>query len=967
MTQTNRQSFVKTARLKAARIKVTRLLVLGCCTLLAVSQAQALPATQINNFETAGEQGQVTPTPPVTKVISTIVSSPTTGVTHGTNALKLNFKVGGGSYPTANITFPTAQDWSGSGALAMSIYNPGATDVTFYLRLDDSTSSDYLVWINTVKAGQSITVQQSLFTNSEIAANLAIDGYQKIPWANLGDDRAIYVDDTSPPNRASISQLGFQLETAPVGADVNLVIDNLHLVPGPKIDAAYAGTSNGVNSFENATEQSRVSIAHPGKLTTTYQTSPGGGMVLDGTQVMKVVWNANPGVGYPGLRITPPDSPADWLGMPGAGLAFNIYNPGASALPLGIQIKDDSGATNFRYASIPAASTAKWVMPFLSRAGLNNTGLTDMSSSSNPGSVDLQHITEILVYYNTGTGPTVATTAYFDYFRVVKGNVHLGISDKYGQYTRSDWPGKVYSDSDLTAQRSTEAADLAANPTLSNRDIYGGWTLNPTGLGSGNGYFRTWYDSTRNKWWFVDPLGNRFFSTGFNSMMLDLDKTFITANAPGTLDRTDWFQAGTMPVPGSGDPLAAFYDTLPTGKAPFPAGGLAYSFFEANVYRKYFPGSGANWATDWKNNQLTRLKSWGFNTVGAWSNGIAAQINAPFVIAITSVHGGHMYKRFTTPYQAHSTMPDPWDKIGNPSTTGLYRAVLANLGAAYQGDQRTNTYLIGYMVDNELSWGIESAVDNQRYNIAYGVLQTNASTVGASPAKDVFIADMVTKYGTVAALNAAWGTAFSTGSTIDALLRPIYNPPASLTAGQETDFGNFITKYSDKYFNEVNAAINAWDANHLYLGCRFAQYTRRSVKEAAKYVDVLSFNYYSMFYVSDWNWLSDVAQVPTQKPAMITEFSYGATDRGLFGPTGTSRPDTQAGRAAMMDLYFTNVSYQKSFVGAHWFQYTDEPLLGRNLDGETGNYGMLSVTDTPFSELVTQARITNGNVYGNHY
>jgi hypothetical protein len=937
--------------------------------------AQAVPATQINDFETVGEQGQVTPTPPVTKVIPSIVSSPTVGVSHGTKALKLKFKVGGGSYPTAEITLPAAQDWTGSGALAMDIHNPGATDVTFYLRLDDSTSADYMTWINTVKAGQTLTVQQSLITNTEIAAISDQYGYQKIPWVGLGDDRAVYVADTTPPNRASINKLGFQLQTAPVGADVDLIIDNLHLVPGPKLDSAAYGDSI-VNSFETPTETARV-ISSPlptGISSITYQTTPGGGMTLHGTKVMKVVWAANSGVSYPGVRLTPPDAPADWLGMPGAGIALNVYNPGATSIPLALQLKDDAGGTRFSYFSVPAATSGKWVMPFFARAGLNMASVTDMSTSGSPGSVDLQHISEIKLYYNSATAPTSAVTAYFDHFRVKTGNTHIGMLDKYGQYTRLDWPGKVYYDSDLTAALSTEDADLTAYPTKANRDIYGGWTaagVGATGLGSGNGYFRTWYDTTKSTWWLVDPLGNKFFSTGTNCIISDLDKILLTANAPGTLDRTSWFQTGALPVDGSADPLAQFYTDVTTGQVPFDNGGRAYKMYEANVYRKYFPSEGANWYNKWKTDQERRLKSWGFNTVAAWSNSVAGDINVPFVIAVTSLHGSHPYNRITVPYQAHGPMPDPWDTRGQ-GTTGLFRSSRANLGQAAAGDHRTNPYLIGYMIDNEMSWGIESSVDFERYSIAWGVLMINTTAAGQSPAKDVFIADMAAKYASVAALNTAWGTSF-TGANVTAALRPAYNPSPSnralhnLTAEAETDYGNFISKYSDKYFDEVSAAVDDYDTNHLYLGCRFAMYTRRTVKEAAKYVDVISFNYYRFFDGADWAWLADTSIVPTQKPAMITEFSFGAMDRGLFGPTVSGHPDTQAERALDMDTYFTNVATTKHFVGAHWFQHIDQPLLGRNQDGETGNYGIVMHTDIPHPEMVAQLRMTHSHIYPDHH
>ncbi len=52
-----------------------------------------------------------------------------------------------------------------------------------------------------------------------------------------------------------------------------------------------------------------------------------------------------------------------------------------------------------------------------------------------------------------------------------------------------------------------------------------------------------------------------------------------------------------------------------------------------------------------------------------------------------------------------------------------------------------------------------------------------------------------------------------------------------------------------------------------------------------------------------------------------------------------------------------------AFVGAHWFEYVDEPLTGRSLDGENYNIGLVSVADVPYPELTTAMRSTNSTLY----
>ena len=52
-----------------------------------------------------------------------------------------------------------------------------------------------------------------------------------------------------------------------------------------------------------------------------------------------------------------------------------------------------------------------------------------------------------------------------------------------------------------------------------------------------------------------------------------------------------------------------------------------------------------------------------------------------------------------------------------------------------------------------------------------------------------------------------------------------------------------------------------------------------------------------------------------------------------------------------------------AFVGCHWFQYVDEPLTGRSFDGENYNIGFVTVTDTPYPELVAAARQVHVSAY----
>jgi hypothetical protein len=46
----------------------------------------------------------------------------------------------------------------------------------------------------------------------------------------------------------------------------------------------------------------------------------------------------------------------------------------------------------------------------------------------------------------------------------------------------------------------------------------------------------------------------------------------------------------------------------------------------------------------------------------------------------------------------------------------------------------------------------------------------------------------------------------------------------------------------------------------------------------------------------------------------------------------------------------------------HWFEYLDQPVTGRLLDGENGHVGLVGITDVPFQGFVEAVRKSNVQV-----
>ena len=70
----------------------------------------------------------------------------------------------------------------------------------------------------------------------------------------------------------------------------------------------------------------------------------------------------------------------------------------------------------------------------------------------------------------------------------------------------------------------------------------------------------------------------------------------------------------------------------------------------------------------------------------------------------------------------------------------------------------------------------------------------------------------------------------------------------------------------------------------------------------------------------------------------------------------------QQGRATSYMRYVQGALVHPNMVGAHWFQFRDQPLTGR-WDGEGYQIGFVDVADTPYPEMVRAAREIGENMY----
>jgi hypothetical protein len=386
--------------------------------------------------------------------------------------------------------------------------------------------------------------------------------------------------------------------------------------------------------------------------------------------------------------------------------------------------------------------------------------------------------------------------------------------DRYGQYKHKDWPGKVHADADLSTNAQREDADLAAHPGPGDFDQYGGWAAGPQLKTTGR--FRV--EKYEGRWWLVDPDGRLFWSNGIDCVGFAQSWTDVRGRE------------------------RFFVDPAPTG-----------NFLTRNLQTKY----GADWREITYDRLVRRVRSWGLNTLGGWSEPALLQ-KGKVAYALEIQTGGR-----TSPID-----PD------RAAWAEKMRQALTAAAATVKDDP----WCIGYFVDNEI----------------------HAST------------------------DPAW---------------------------------------FERYYRQVSAVAKELMPDVLYLGSRLDYHDwpdeiesrKEIVRIAAKYCDVISFNFYKFT-------LDDVAlPAGVDRPAIIGEFHMGALDRGLFH-TGLRSVIDQNHRAEAYRNYVTSALRNPAIVGAHWFQCYDESTTGR-FDGENYQIGFLDICDTPYGETIAAAREVGYSLY----
>jgi hypothetical protein len=228
----------------------------------------------------------------------------------------------------------------------------------------------------------------------------------------------------------------------------------------------------------------------------------------------------------------------------------------------------------------------------------------------------------------------------------------LPLVDEFGQWIPAVWPGKAKTLDDLKAPWDEE--DKALQTGNFNVSKYGGF-LNTKA--NATGYFRV--EKIDGKWWFIDPEGHYFISTGSTGM-----------GPGGSFDRIE----GREYIYTSFVPEELTQSDKRLGKA---------SFFTWNIYRRF----GVDYYQKWMDFTVRRMDDWGLNTIANWSDANFGRSQRKPYVATLAGWG----------FDARTMgMPD----VYAPDYAANVDAAAARQCAPLKNDP----YLLGYFVGNEPPW-----------------------------------------------------------------------------------------------------------------------------------------------------------------------------------------------------------------------------------------------------------------------
>ncbi|HEV2329983.1 MAG TPA: hypothetical protein VGY56_14475 [Verrucomicrobiae bacterium] len=335
----------------------------------------------------------------------------------------------------------------------------------------------------------------------------------------------------------------------------------------------------------------------------------------------------------------------------------------------------------------------------------------------------------------------------------------------------------------------------------------------------------------------------------------------------------------------------------------------------------------------WAAATLDRLASWGFTTVGGWSDYPALRQRDDAKVAFIPVLAVGM------------TCGAPWLDMWDTNLIVQMYQVARRQILPLRNDPR----LLGYYSDNEMGWWnaplfnmtlAQPPTSGQRQRLVKLLRQTYHND-WSELLKD-FEPDGVGSFEELDGKGMLHLRAGSQGIRV---------------------YRHFQSLMAERYYSLVRQIVRTYDPRGLILGDRYQSFYYPGVaRAAAPYVNIVSMNLnaawndgsFPRFYLNTLHAL-------TGKPIYVSEFYMSAEQNGTGDKNDSSSfpvVDTQDKRAAGFRNTLEALLRTPYVVGADWFQYYDEPAHGR-FDGENYDFGLVDIHDQPYGPLTAAAQALN--------
>ena len=342
---------------------------------------------------------------------------------------------------------------------------------------------------------------------------------------------------------------------------------------------------------------------------------------------------------------------------------------------------------------------------------------------------------------------------------------------------------------------------------------------------------------------------------------------------------------------------------------------------------------------DWEADTLNRLKSWGFNLLGAGCDAALQRrglVHTIFLSIGDSLCWDENDDEFWICPNEHRPC-SAFPNVFHP----LFPAHCDYVARTRCARQKDDPWLFGYFIDNELAWWGRGARDTGLFDAVMKKPETHTAKI---------------------ALRAFLKERSVTGE-----------PSAAVKL-------DFLRLAAEKYFACSAAAIRKYDPHHLVMGARFAGLggAHDAVWEVAgKHCDLVTFNIYPWADLDRNVVLTDRGRnaqrvidafaaryAIVKRPMLITEWSFPALDSGLPCTGGAGqRFHTQKQRTAATELFAKTMLATPSLLGYDYFMWVDEPAEGiSDAFPEDSNYGLINLQGEAYPDITRMFTALQKNV-----